>query len=66
MSYNEYLFCCLLKLYDKTFNELEYDLQYKLGIKQYKHFENSEFNILIKSEYDCIIDYLKNKYEKRI
>lgn len=62
MNYSEYLFSCLLKLYSKKFKELEYDLQYELGIKEYKDFENSKFNNINKSEYDCIIDYLKNKY----
>ena len=62
MTYNQYLFCSLLKIYDPTFEKLEYDLQYKLGINQYKEFENSEFNISNKSEYDCIEDYLKDKY----
>jgi hypothetical protein len=66
MSYNEYLFCCLLKLYDKTFEELEYDLQYKLGMKQYKHFQSTDFNDISIDLYQCIINYLEDKYGKRI
>lgn len=62
MSYNEYLFCCLLKLYSKEFNELEYDLQYQLGIEKYNDFSNSQYNCDSKSEYDCIVKYLKDKY----
>lgn len=61
MNYNEYLFSCLLKIYDKKFKELEYDLQYEDIGKLYLQFAESKFNINTKSEYECIIDYLKNK-----
>lgn len=65
MNYSEYLFCCLLKLYAKTFEGLEYDSQYKLGMLQYKDFENSRFNVNAKSEYECIINYLEDEYGKQ-
>jgi hypothetical protein len=64
MHYNEYLFVCLLKLYDAKFNDLEYDIQYKLGLMQYKDFEESKFNVFDKTECECIIDYLKDLYGK--
>lgn len=62
MNYNVYLFICLLKLYDKEFNELEYDLQFHKAPKLYDDFFNSDFNDTNKGEYDCIIAYLKDKY----
>jgi hypothetical protein len=62
MNYNVYLFICLLKLYDKEFNELEYDLQFQDAPKLYDDFFASDFNDTNESEYDCIVAYLKDKY----
>lgn len=62
MHYNEYLFISLLKLFDSKFNNLEYDTQYKLGLMQYKDFEESRFNVFDKTEYECITDYLSSLY----
>lgn len=62
MNYNVYLFICLLKLYDKEFNELEYDLQFQNAPKLYEDFFRSSFNDTNKGEYDCILAYLKDKY----
>lgn len=63
MNYQQYLFSCLLKLYDKEFEQLEYDKQWDEISWRYLNFLGSEFDISTKSEYDCIIDYLKDKYE---
>jgi hypothetical protein len=62
MNYNVYLFICLLKLYDKEFNELEYDLQFQNAPKLYEDFFKSSFNDVKQSEYDCILAYLKDKF----
>ena len=62
MNYNVYLFSCLLKIYDKEFNELEYDLQFQRAPKLYEDFFSSDFNNENQSEYDCIVAYLKDKY----
>lgn len=62
MNYNVYLFICLLKLYDKEFNELEYDLQFQNAPKLYEDFFRSSFNDVKQSEYDCILAYLKDKF----
>ena len=64
MNYNQYLYSCLLKLYDKNFAELEYDLQFELLPTLYKSFEESTFNDPNKGEYECIINYLTNQYKK--
>lgn len=64
MNYNYYLFSCLLKIYDKEFEQLEYDLQYQRIPKLYEAFAMSKFNDTNKSEYDCIIEYLKDKHNE--
>lgn len=64
MNYNIYLFSCLIKLFDKEFEQLEYDLQYEKAIKEYLKFSHSDFNDVNKSEYDCIANYLKHTYDK--
>lgn len=64
MNYNVYLFSCLMKLFDKEFEKMEYDLQFEKAIEEYVKFENSTFNDVNKSEYDCIVNYLKNTYDK--
>jgi hypothetical protein len=58
MNYNIYLFSCLLKLFDKEFEQLEYDIQYEKAVKEYMKFSSSKFNDVTKSEYDCIVNYL--------
>ena len=64
MNYNEYLFSCLLKIYDKEFEQMEYDLQYERIAQRYLGFTQSKFYPNIKSEYDCMIEYLEDKYIK--
>ena len=64
MNYNEYLFSCLLKIYDKEFEELEYDLQYEKVAQLYLGFTQSKFNDDAKPKYECIVEYLEDKYIK--
>jgi len=64
MNYNYYLFSCLLKIYDKEFAQTEYDLQFQRIPKLYEAFASSKFNDTNKGEYECIIDYLTNKYKQ--
>ena len=64
MNYNEYLFSCLLKIYDKTFAELEYDLQFEKIAQRYLGFTQSKFDVDTKGEYECMIEYLEDKYIK--
>lgn len=64
MKYNEYLFSCLLKIYDKEFAELEYDLQFEKIAQRYLGFTQSSFNVDTKGEYECMIEYLEDKYIK--
>lgn len=64
MDYELYLFSCLLKLYNKEFEQKPYDEQFKLIPKLYKEFEDSEYNESKKSTYEAILNYLKatNKF----
>lgn len=64
MNYQVYLFSCLLKKYDKEFEEMEYDLQYDEAPLVYADFVKSSFNVSEKGEYDCMVEYLENKYTK--
>lgn len=64
MNYNEYLFSCLLKIYDKKFEQLEYDLQFEKIAQRYLGFTQSKFDDDAKPEYECIVEYLEDKYIK--
>lgn len=61
MNYNQYLFASLLKELDKEFSELEYDIQFDVAIAEYEEFENSDYNDVERPEYECIVEYLKDK-----
>ena len=62
LNYSQYLFSCLLKIYDKEFSELEYDLQFDQLPTLYGEYESSKFDDPLKGEYECILAYLKDKY----
>jgi hypothetical protein len=62
LNYSQYLFSCLLKIYDKKFSELEYDLQFEQLPILYGEYESSKFDDPLKGEYECILAYLKDKY----
>jgi len=62
MNYSEYLFSCLLKIYDSQFERLPYDIQFEQIHERYEEFANSSFNDEKRSEYDCIVSFLNDKY----
>lgn len=64
MNYNEYLFSCLLKIYDKEFEQMEYDLQFERIAQRYLGFTQSKFDDDTKPQYECIVEYLEDKYIK--
>jgi hypothetical protein len=64
MNYSQFLFSQLLSLYDEDFSNLAYDIQYGEAMVLHQEFEKSNFNVDILSEYDCIINYLNNSYNK--
>jgi hypothetical protein len=44
---------------------MAYDIQFDEALYEYALFENSGFNDSNKGEYECIVEYLTNKYGKR-
>ena len=65
MNYSQYLFSCLFKLFDEEFEQMPYDSQFNEAMYEYSIFEGSKFNDGNKGEYECIVDYLNDKYGKR-
>lgn len=63
MRYSEFLFAQLFMSYvennETEYQDLEYDLMFPEVLKHRTLFLESEFNVPSKSEYDCIVDYLK-------
>lgn len=64
MNYNKFLFAMLIK--DMIASDLEYDMLYDIAIREYKYFEDSDFNDENISEYDCIVAYIKANKESLI
>jgi hypothetical protein len=62
MNYEQYLFSNLWKLRDKTFKQLEYDLQWGFIFIEYDKFIKSKFSKLDTSIYDCMELYLADKF----
>jgi hypothetical protein len=62
MTYEEYLFSQLLAIYSPEFAALPYDFQFQDIPIFYAEFERSPFNIDNIGLYECIINYLQNKY----
>ena len=66
MDYDMYLFSNLIKLFDEEFEQLPYDEQYDKLPTLYEDYENSKFNVDTKGAYECMIDYLEEKYPRNI
>ena len=65
MKYEHFLFSQLfmnhIENYETEYQELAYDIIFPEVLKHQKLFLKSNFNVDVKSEYDCIIDYLLNE-----
>ena len=65
MNYKNFLFSQLFMNHvennETEYQELSYDLIFPEVLKHQKLFLKSNFNVSIRSEYDCIIDYLLNE-----
>jgi len=59
MNYSHFLFAQLF--YAIYPNELEYDLVFGLVDKLYTDFTESSYNVDTKSEYDCMVEFLKSE-----
>jgi hypothetical protein len=63
MTYENYLFSQLLALFDFDFAEQPYDYQFADALVMYSEFEQSPFNVGDLPLYECIVNYLRNKYQ---
>ena len=63
-TYQIYLFLQLLQAYDKEYKTEPYDIQFEKGCVLLDEYENSTYNNDNKSEYDCMVEFLINKFNK--
>jgi len=65
MKYEMFLFSQLFMKHvennDTQYQDLAYDLIYDEVLKHRELFLKSNFNVDVRSEYDCIEDYLSNE-----
>ena len=65
MTYEDFLFSQLFMNHiennETEYQELEYDLIFPELLKHKNLFLKSNFNVDVRSEYDCIIDYLRSE-----
>ena len=65
MTYEDFLFSQLFMNHvessDIHYRELEYDLIFPEILKHKDLFLKSNFNVDVRSGYDCIVDYLLNE-----
>jgi len=65
MNYEDFLFSQLFMNHvennETQYQELEYDLIFPEVLKHQNLFLKSNYNVDVRSEYDCIIDYLLNE-----
>jgi len=66
MDYDMYLFSNLIKLFNAEFEELPYDEQWDTLPSLYEEYDNSKFNVDTKGAYECMINYLEEKYPRNI
>tara|TARA_R110001606_G_C15086558_1_gene617922 strand:- start:22 stop:222 length:201 start_codon:yes stop_codon:yes gene_type:complete len=65
MTYKKFLFSQLFMNYIESnstkYQELEYDLIYSEVLNHEDLFRKSNYNVDVESEYDCIVNYIKNE-----
>jgi len=65
MNYEDFLFSQLLMNHvennETQYQGLEYDLIFPEVLKHQNLFLKSNYNVDVRSEYDCIVDYLLNE-----
>jgi hypothetical protein len=65
MNYQDFLFSQLfmnhVENYETQYQELEYDLIFPEVLKHQNIFLKSNYNVDVRSEYDCMVDYLLNE-----
>jgi len=63
-TYQIYLFLQLLLCYNEELAKEPYDTQFEDGCELLEEYENSIYNNDHKSEYDCMVEFLNNKFNK--
>ena len=66
MNYSQFLFSELLLTYTKWFKDLPYDLKFSTALSEYEKYDKSSFNDSNKGEYQCIEDYIKDKFSNLV
>jgi len=65
MNYEDFLFSQLFMNYvennETQYQDLAYDLIFPEVLKHQKLFLKSNYNVDVRSEYDCVVDYLHNE-----
>jgi hypothetical protein len=65
MKYEDFLFSQLFMNYiennDTEYQEFEYDIIFPEVLKHYEEYKASTYFLGLKSEYDCIVEYLSNE-----
>ena len=65
MNYEDFLFSQLFMNHiennETEYQELEYDLIFPEVLNHQNLFLKSNYNVEVRSEYDCIVDYLLNE-----
>jgi len=65
MNYEDFLFSRLFMNHvennETQYQELEYDLIFPEILEHQSLFLKSNYNVDVRSEYDCIVDYLLNE-----
>jgi hypothetical protein len=65
MNYEHFLFSQLFMNHvennETQYQDLEYDLIFPEVLKHQNLFLKSNYNVDVRSEYDCIVDYLLNE-----
>lgn len=64
MDYDMYLFSNLIKYYDTEFEQLPYDEQWEELPSLYEEYDKSKFNVDTKGAYECMENFLRDKYKK--
>jgi len=65
MNYEDFLFSQLFMNYvennETQYKDLAYDLIFPEVLEELNAFLKSNYNVDVRSEYDCVVDYLHNE-----
>ncbi len=64
-DYNYSFFLFTMLILPHMPKDLEYDVLYDLIVNQYDKYVISEYNDLYRNEYECMEDFIKNKFKNQ-